>query len=145
MSRTPRLCVALIGLALAVVMVSGCQPAGGPNGGQNGSAPTVAAKTLPAGLPSDLPVYAGTVVASAKATSGGKTTFSFTIETADDPKTVAEWYRTHLDKAGWTVTSNGAGGPVAMMSASKGSSQASVASGKSGGKTAVVCVLVVKS
>ena len=153
MSRRPRSCVALLGFVLALVMLSGCQPGAGPNGGpvagsQNGKAPTVAAKTLPAGLPSDLPVYAGTVVASAKATSGGTTTFSFTIETADGAQVVAEWYRTHFNGGGWTVASNytkSGAAPFAMMSARKGSLQASVALGGRGGKTQVVCSLVVKS
>jgi hypothetical protein len=154
MSRTSKSLIAIALAALVLAALSGCQSpvAGGDSVGAGGSTPgsstTSAAKTLPAGLPSDLPVFKGTVVSSAKTKAGSVTNFSFSVDTPEAVNAVSDWYRTHLGSSGWTITGSytkpQAGGSFTMIAAKKGSAQANIAVGTTQGVTHVVCTVAVK-
>lgn len=115
--------------------------------GNDGSTTTVG-KTLPVGMPSDMPVYQGTIVTSGKSTTSDGTTFSFSMETADGAQKVSDWYKGEFEKGGWTVDNAFSGttsdGVTAMLSAKKGTSEAQITAGEQSGKTTIIAVLVVK-
>lgn len=157
MSRTSISLSVVVLAAFLAGSLTGCQPkvatpadigVSAPSGSVPASATASAPKVLPAGLPSDFPVFKGTVVASAKSTARGVTTFSFSIETAQPPSTVSYWYRSHLDSAGWKVASGytkpQAGGSFTVLVLTKGTSKANVAIGNAGRVTRVICTLAVK-
>jgi hypothetical protein len=169
MSRRFRLGVALVlALALALV-VTGCQQAAdnatktaveaaagvkvdqsGDNvtvTGNDGSTTTVG-KTLPAGMPSDFPVYPGTVITGNKSTTSEGTSWSYSMETADSVQKVSDWFKAELGKAGWTIGSTFVGGDAgnetSMLICTKGTSELNITAGTSEGKTTIVAILVVK-
>jgi hypothetical protein len=163
MTRTSQRFAALIVAAALAVLVTGCQspgPIGGPGhevpanpgaGSVAASSSAVATTTpdlapLPAGLPADFPVFKGRVLASSKKTSGGKTTYSFTIETRDGAKIVSDWYGSQFQKGGWTVSATYAKAPAGSSSAvtvaKKGLSQATVAAREKSGTTTIEVTLV---
>ena len=71
--------------------------------GKDGGTATVQEGKLPDGLPSDFPVYAGTIRLGNKITNADGTAFQIVIETPDDAKTVGDWYAEKLKAAGWKV------------------------------------------
>ena len=107
--------------------------------GKNGETATIQEGKIPDGLPSDFPVYQGTVKLGNKVTTGEGTTFSIVIETTDDAKTVGDWYDAKLKAAGWKidgrndVTTNGKS--ITTISATSGSKQAMIIAGESADTT----------
>lgn len=160
----------IVAVALLVLMVSslaGCscvaqkaaESATGVKVNQNGKSVTITGKNgtasisgtegkLPQDLPSDVPVYAGTVKSSATVSTGQGTNYTFTVETSDDVATVQGWYKDKLTSNGWTVTGAVTGGSdSAMVSAKQGETKnivVTVGKNSSDGKTAITAIVAVK-
>jgi len=169
MSKRVRLGVVLMLVLSMALLVTGCQQAadnaaknavGAAAGvkvegsgdsvtisGNDGSTTTVG-KTLPAGMPSDFPVYPGTVLTGNKSTTSDGTSWSYSMETADSVQKVADWFKGELGKGGWTIGSTFAGGDAgnetSMLICTKGTSELNITAGTSEGKTTVIAILVVK-
>jgi hypothetical protein len=164
MSGKVRLGLGLVLVLVLALMLAGCQPATksveiapgvkvdqtGENvtvTGPDGSTTTIG-KSLPVGMPTDFPVYKGTVTSSSKSKTSEGTSFTFSVETVDSVQAISDWYDAELTKAGWTIESTWVGGDTgseaSMLSATKGTSQAYVNAGTSDGKTTVAAVLVVQ-
>jgi hypothetical protein len=67
------------------------------------------------------------------------------METPDAVKTVADWYKAELEKAGYSVENTfiggGSGSETAMLVAKKGTSEANITAGAESGKTTIMSVL----
>jgi hypothetical protein len=170
MSRRFRIGTALVLVILLALMLTGCQAIvenaakgalEGATGvkvdtsgdsltvtGQDGGTTTVGGKSLPEGMPSDFPVYEGTIITSGKMATAEGSNFSFSMETPDGVQTVSDWYKAEFEKAGWTVdktfVGGDAGSETSMMVAKKGTSEANVTGGGQEGKTTIISVLTVK-
>jgi hypothetical protein len=158
-----RLGAGLVVMVVVALVLTGCQAAvkgalEGASGvkvdqtgeqvtvtGPDGTVATVGGKTVPEGMPSDFPVYAGTILTSSKSTTAEGTGFSFSMETPDAVKTVADWYKAELEKAGYSVENTfiggGSGSETAMLVAKKGTSEANITAGAESGKTTIMSVL----
>jgi len=91
--------------------------------GQNGEKASMSAKEgkLPDGLPTDVPVYAGTVKTSQTVSTEKGTSYIFSVETGDDVATIMAWYKKQLTDKGWTIMSTVTGsGDSGMIQAKKG-------------------------
>lgn len=92
--------------------------------GKNGGTATMQEGKLPDGLPPNFPVYPGTVKLGNKVQTAQGTSFQIVIETADDAKTIGDWYETKLKEAGWSIESrndvNTNGKAIATISAKSG-------------------------
>lgn len=73
--------------------------------GPSGQSATIQSNqnSLPEGLPDTVPSYSGTIKSSAAVSSPTGTAYTYTISTADDAKTVTDWYAKNLADKGWTV------------------------------------------
>jgi hypothetical protein len=115
--------------------------------GPDGSSTTVG-QSLPAGMPTDFPVYAGKVITSGKSTTSEGTSYSYSMETADGVQAVSDWYKAEFEKGGWKIDNTFVGGDsgseTSMMTCTKGTMQGNVTAGMSEGKTTIIGVLVVK-
>ncbi|HEY5112541.1 MAG TPA: hypothetical protein VIJ45_00330 [Coriobacteriia bacterium] len=169
MSRRVRIGVMLALVVVVALVVTGCQQTAdqasksaveaatgvkvdqsGDNvtvTGNDGSSTTMG-KALPAGMPSDFPVYPGTVITGNKSTTSEGTSWSYSMETADSVQKVTDWFKAELEKAGWTVGSTFVGGDAgnetSMLICTKGTSELNVTAGTSEGKTTIVAILVMK-
>jgi hypothetical protein len=176
MSGRTRLSVACVIVAALALALTGCsaiaeratksvvEKATGVKVDENGGSVTVTGKDgktatfsssdkqLPEGLPADFPVYEGEPDASAKAEAPEGVTFSFTIRTADDVKTVFDWYKGKLTDGGWTIENATSaeydGKQSGTISAKKDKEQSVVTVGpssKEDGRTDVTVILNVKN
>ena len=102
---------------------------------KNGGTATIQEGKIPDGLPAGFPVYQGTVKLGNKVAGPLGTTFQIVIETADDAKTIGDWYESKLKAAGWKidarndVTTNGKS--ITTISAKSGTMQAMIIGGES--------------
>jgi hypothetical protein len=102
--------------------------------GKDGGTATIQQGKLPAGMPSDFPVYQGAVKFGNKVATSQGTTYQIVIETADSAETIGNWYETKLKAAGWKidarndVTTNGKA--ITTISAKSGTSQAMIIGGQ---------------
>jgi len=71
--------------------------------GKDGGTATMQEGRLPEGLPSDFPVYEGTVKLGNKVQTADGASFQISIETPDGAKAVGDWYADKLKAAGWTI------------------------------------------
>lgn len=144
MSKRIRLAAALLALVLLALALTGCaaiarkatqtvvEKATGVKvdqnkvtvTGKNGQQATLSSQQgqLPQGLPADFPNYAGTPESSAKQDTPAGTTFSYSIVTPDAIAAVADFYKTKLTSAGWTVEN--------VISGTQGDQVSSILSGK---------------
>jgi hypothetical protein len=165
MSRMVRIGVALVLVAVLALAVTGCQAAikgaiEGATGAKidqgngsvtvtdpSGQTTTVGSKSLPDGMPADFPVYAGTLLTSGKTDTAQDTSFSFSMETADSAKTVADWYTAQLKNGSWTIDSSinevGASVVTASIAVKKGKSEGGITVGEQDGKTTIISILTV--
>lgn len=118
--------------------------------GEDGQQVTIGGdkSSLPEGMPSDFPVYSGTIAGSTKADTTDATAYTYSITTADPAATVADWYKSELAAGGWDVQNSvqGTSGDTVTMSylAKKGTSDATVIISEESGKTTVNGVLSIK-
>ncbi len=115
--------------------------------GPDGSSTTVG-QSLPAGMPTDFPAYAGKVITSGKSATSEGTSYSYSMETADGVQAVSDWYKAEFEKAGWKIDSTFVGGESgnesSMMACTKGTMEASITASTRDGKTTIIGVLMVK-
>ena len=101
--------------------------------GSNGGSATVQQGKIPDGFPADFAVYSGSIKMGNRVQSPDGTLYQVTIETADDPKTVADWYDEKLKTAGWTIDSrndvNSNGKAASTIIAKKDKQQAMIIAG----------------
>lgn len=84
--------------------------------GEDGSTTNIGeGAEVPAEFPKDVPVYDGTVLGA----FSNADSWTLNIETADDPKTVIEFYVAQLEKEGWAKESQADMGTGGMYSAKK--------------------------
>jgi len=88
---------------------------------------------LPAGFPSDVPVYDGTITTAWEDAEGGG--YQFAISTADSVPDVIDWYKGKLTDAGWTVSASSADDTSGMISASNASFDLYLGAGGGDGTT----------
>jgi hypothetical protein len=99
--------------------------------GKDGSQATVSGDTkIPADFPSDVPMRDdGTVKAViTNQTANGKS-FMINIRFKVPQTELLDWYKTELEKGGWTITSTVATGDGGMVAADKGSIGINVVTG----------------
>ena len=111
--------------------------------GKDGSEATVSGDTkIPAGFPSEVPLRDdGTVKAViTNQTPSGGTSYMINIQFKVPQNELLEWYKTELEKGGWTITSTVATGDGGMVAAEKGDLQVNVvtAADNSDGFTSVI-------
>ena len=164
-----RLLTAICLAALLLVPITGCQStaekaaekAAGVEVDKDGNKVTVTGKdgekvevqggddlTLPEGFPKDVPVYENaTITSSSSVSSGGKTMYTVGYETADEVKTVHNYYKTQLPKDGWTIEGeslvSGSGQTTGGIGAKKGQASLNVASGRNEGESKTTISLIV--
>lgn len=115
--------------------------------GKDGSEATVSGDTkIPADFPSEVPMRDdGSVkaVVTNKTSSGG-TGYVVNIQYKIPQSELLDWYKTELEKGGWTITSTVATGDGGMVAAEKGDLQINVVTGSdnSDGYTSVVTMQV---
>ncbi len=115
--------------------------------GKDGSEATVSGDTkIPADFPSEVPMRDdGSVkaVVTNKTGSGG-TGYMVNIQYKIPQSELLDWYKTELEKGGWTITSTVATGDGGMVAAEKGDLQINVVTGSdnSDGYTSVVTMQV---
>ena len=115
--------------------------------GKDGSEATVSDDTkIPADFPSEVPMRDdGSVkaVITNKTTSGG-TGYMVNIQFKVPQSELLDWYKTELEKGGWTITSTVATGDGGMVAAEKGDLQVNVVTGSdnSDGYTSVITMQV---
>jgi hypothetical protein len=115
--------------------------------GKDGSEATVSDDTkIPADFPSEVPMRDdGSVkaVVTNKTSSGG-TGYMVNIQYKIPQSELLDWYKTELEKGGWTITSTVATGDGGMVAAEKGDLQINVvtASDNSDGYTSVITMQV---
>jgi hypothetical protein len=116
--------------------------------GKDGSQATISGSEgkLPDGLPTYVPTYTGTVKSSASMSTDKGTTFTFSIETADNAQTIVDWYKKAFTDKGWTVTTTAITEGGGMISAKKGETDTAVVSisNNSEGKNEVAMVVETK-
>jgi len=114
--------------------------------GKDGSQATVAGdQKIPADFPSDVPLRDdGTVNAViTNQTANGKS-YMINIRFKVPQNEVLDWYKTELEKGGWTITSTVATGDGGMVAADKGSISINVVTGSESteGYTSVITMQV---
>ncbi len=115
--------------------------------GKDGSEATVSGDTkIPADFPSEVPMRDdGSVkaVVTNKTSSGG-TGYMVNIQYKIPQSELLDWYKTELEKGGWTITSTVATGDGGMVAAEKGDLQINVVTGSdnSDGYTSVITMQV---
>ncbi len=115
--------------------------------GKDGSEATVSDDTkIPADFPSEVPMRDdGSVkaVITNKTASGG-TGYMVNIQFKIPQSELLDWYKTELEKGGWTITSTVATGDGGMVAAEKGDLQVNVVTGSdnSDGYTSVITMQV---
>jgi hypothetical protein len=87
--------------------------------GKDGSSTTVGGKELPAGFPSDVPVFEGAITSAMNAKGDKGESFVVGIDAAAAPAEVAAWYKEQLASAGWTVDNSVAMGEGTAIQATK--------------------------
>jgi hypothetical protein len=101
--------------------------------GKDGSSATLQQGKIPDGFPADFAVYAGTVKMGNRVQSPDGALYQVTIETPDNPTTVADWYAEKLKAAGWTIDNrndaNSNGKAVSTIIAKKDKQQAMIIAG----------------
>lgn len=115
--------------------------------GPNGSATVQTNESkLPDGLPDNVPTYSGTIKGSNAVTTPEGSTFTYTVVSADDAKTIVDWYAKNLADKGWTVdqTLNMPNGGVVSAKVGTTSSLAVTVHDDNGQRNAVVIVTVKK-
>jgi hypothetical protein len=115
--------------------------------GKDGSEATVSDNTkIPADFPSEVPMRddgsVKTVITNK--TSGGGTGYMVNIQFKIPQNELLDWYKTELEKGGWTITSTVATGDGGMVAAEKGDLQINVVTGSenSDGYTSVLTMQV---
>jgi hypothetical protein len=114
--------------------------------GKNGEKASVSSQEgkLPDGLPTDVPVYAGTIKASQTMSTEKGTNYIFSVETGDNITTIMAWYKKQLTDKGWTISSTVAGGTDSgMVQAKKGANNnivATIGKDSSSGKTQIAVI-----
>ena len=145
MKRNALSAALIVGLAVLALSVSGCQLMAqkatekaiqGATGGavnvdgdnvtikgKDGAEATVSGDTkIPADFPSEVPLRDdGTVnaVVTSQAPGGG-TSYMINIRFKVPQNEVLDWYKTELEKGGWTITSTVSTGDGGMIGAEKG-------------------------
>jgi len=99
--------------------------------GEGGSASLGEGAEIPSDFPDDVPVYEGTV----KAAITGNDSWTISIETSDDAKTVLDFYTEKLEAEGWTKESSASTPDGGMYSAKKGERSVVVVATGGGGQT----------
>jgi hypothetical protein len=114
--------------------------------GKDGSQATVSGDTkIPADFPSEVPMRDdGTVKAVVTSQASGGTGYMINIQFKVPQTELLDWYKTELEKGGWTVTSTVATGDGGMVAAEKGDLQVNIVTGSdnSDGFTSVVTMQV---
>ena len=88
---------------------------------------------LPAGFPSEVPVYDGTITTAWEdAEAGG---YQLAISTKDSVPDVIDWYKGKLTDAGWTISASSADDTSGMISASNASFDLYLGAGGGDGTT----------
>jgi hypothetical protein len=98
--------------------------------GKNGEKASVSSQEgkLPDGLPTDVPVYAGTIKTSQTMSTEKGTNYIFSVETGDNVTTIMAWYKKQLTDKGWMISGTVAGGTDSgMVQAKKGANNNIVA------------------
>ncbi|HRY31165.1 MAG TPA: hypothetical protein P5328_02145 [Candidatus Paceibacterota bacterium] len=81
---------------------------------------TVGTNSLPANWPSDVPSYPGAAVLAGSVTEqDGQNRLTASFITNDNALTVSNFYKTELEKAGWTISQMTSMGNAAVLSADK--------------------------
>lgn len=130
---------AIVLLAVAVVGIAGCsliaqkavEKSTGISVSKNGNQVTVngpngsatvqnSQNQLPSGLPDYVPNYSGTIKASSAVDTPTGTTYTYTITSSDDAKTIVDWYTKNLTDKGWTVGETATLPNGGIISAKKG-------------------------
>jgi hypothetical protein len=89
--------------------------------GQDGQATYSNDTKLPADFPSDVPIHEdGTINAVVTSTANGGKAYMVNIRYKIPQAELLDWYKTELEKGGWTVTSTVSTGDGGMVSADKG-------------------------
>jgi hypothetical protein len=121
--------------------------------GKDGKTATVSGGEgkLPEGIPADLPVYTGDTKSGGKIESPEGATYTFTILTADDAKSVVDWYKKELGAKGWTISSattmesDGKVSGSIVAKKDKADLMISVTPDSASGKTSISAVMGVKT
>lgn len=100
---------------------------------------------LPAGFPSDIPLYDGKITASGKITVDGKTGWTATITTSDDLSTVGSWNTSQYSSNGWTTNLDTASGSGGLLTATNGTYRVSAFSSNENGTTTVLYTVTPES
>ena len=115
--------------------------------GKDGSQATVSGNTkIPADFPTEVPLRDdGTVKAViTNQVPGGGTSYMVNIRFKVSQTELLDWYKTELEKGGWTIKSTVATGDGGMVAAEKGDLQVNVvtASDNSDGFTSIITMQV---
>lgn len=105
--------------------------------------------TMPADFPSDFPVYKGADVDSTSTIAGDESTdFYVNLYVGDSVKDVYDWYKSELADAGWTIDSDlfmaESGDDSAILTVSKGGTQANIGIGAEDGRSSLTLIVMVK-
>jgi hypothetical protein len=103
--------------------------------GKDGGEYTVGAGAkLASDFPSDIPVYAGTVLTSGRAMDKGVTVYSAAISSTDSFDTVVTYYKTALTAQGWKIVADSTVSGAHMYAGEKDDRVLSVMVMSDGGK-----------
>lgn len=94
---------------------------------------------VPAGFPSDFPIYPGSKVTGSFSASGENNSKGSSVvwESGDVSTKVAEYYKTELPKAGWKIVTEYSSNDSVTLTFEKGEYSGFMAVGKSDDKTAI--------
>lgn len=111
---------------------------------KTGAKVNIGSGEVPDTFPKEFPLYPGYKVTSSMsgAASGKSNGFWLTLSTADAPDKVIGFYKTELEKNGWTVESTFTANDMTTQSVSKGSWKGSLSMGKTSSETETQIVII---
>lgn len=152
----------VVALLAAMLMVGGCdaiakkavESATGVSVDENGDSTTIKGADgseltvnngegkLAEGFPTNIPVYAGTIVDSAGMTVNNASTWTASIDTADSVDDIKAFYKKELEAQGWKITSevdqnDTSGGRLVLFGAESGDLTLTVTINLADGKTTI--------
>lgn len=111
---------------------------------KTGAKVNIGSGEVPDTFPKEFPLYPGYKVTSSMsgAASGKSNGFWLTLSTTDAPDKVTGFYKTELEKNGWTVESTFTANDMTTQSVSKGTWKGSLSMGKTSSDTETQIVII---